>query len=125
MGLATRSRGTVALRVTRKPWLLCCRAALLGGCAMMVPPPEPVGELAAVNPRYGYRFANLAKGPDNSDGIFMVLAFSGGGTSAPAGLNNRPPNHSTTPAPSAPCAVRRTLIPTWTPARPPVGHGYT
>lgn len=33
---------------------------------------------------YGYRFTNLAPGPNNSDGLFLVLAFSGGGTRSAA-----------------------------------------
>ncbi len=64
--------------------LTCGLALLLAGCTTVVPRPSPLGDLEAVNPRYGYRFSNLPKGPDNSDGIFMVLAFSGGGNRSAA-----------------------------------------
>lgn len=65
--------------------LLAATSILLaGGCATVLPPPEPNHALDAVDPRYGYRFSNLAPGPDNSDSLFMVLAFSGGGTRSAA-----------------------------------------
>ncbi|QTN29042.1 patatin-like phospholipase family protein [Rhodoferax sp. AJA081-3] len=59
-------------------------AVLFSGCASLVPPPEPTKPLDTVNPKYGYRFSNLQPGPDNSDGLFMVVAFSGGGTRSAA-----------------------------------------
>lgn len=64
-----------------------CLALILltGGCAsFVVAPPEPERALATIDPQYGYRFANLRTGPGNSDDIFMVLAFSGGGTRSAA-----------------------------------------
>ena len=57
---------------------------VLGGCATLVPPPEPTKPLDIVNPNCGYRFSNLQTGPNNSDGLFMVVAFSGGGTRSAA-----------------------------------------
>lgn len=68
----------------RTPLLVACLAMLISGCASLVPPPEPTKPLDTVNPKYGYRFANLQTGPDNSDGLFMVVAFSGGGTRSAA-----------------------------------------
>ena len=59
-------------------------AMLLSGCASLIPPPAPTQPLDVVNPNYGYRFANLQTGPNNSDGLFMVVAFSGGGTRSAA-----------------------------------------
>ena len=35
--------------------------------------------LDVVDPKYGYRFSNLPPGTNDSDGLFMVVAFSGGG----------------------------------------------
>lgn len=57
---------------------------LLGGCASLVPPPQPAKPLDTVNSRYGYRFSNLPPGPDNSDDLFLVVSFSGGGTRSAA-----------------------------------------
>lgn len=57
---------------------------LAGGCATVIAPPEPNHALKAVDPKYGYRFVNLKPGPDNSDSLLMVLAFSGGGTRSAA-----------------------------------------
>lgn len=57
---------------------------LLSGCSTLVPPPQPATPLDAVDPRYGYRFSNLQPGPDNSDGLFVVVSFSGGGTRSAA-----------------------------------------
>jgi len=39
---------------------------------------------SAIDPRAGYRFANTPAQPGNSDDIFVILAFSGGGTRAAA-----------------------------------------
>jgi NTE family protein len=52
---------------------------ILTGCATYpVNPP-----LAQYNPQSGYRFENLTA-PENSDSLFVILAFSGGGTRAAA-----------------------------------------
>lgn len=59
-------------------------ALLLGGCASLVLPPQPATPLDVVNSKYGYRFSNLPPGPDNSDGLFLVVSFSGGGTRSAA-----------------------------------------
>ena len=57
----------------------CVAAGLLLGCAhYLVNPP-----LAGYDPQQGYRFNNL-QAPDNSDSLFVILAFSGGGTRAAA-----------------------------------------
>jgi NTE family protein len=40
--------------------------------------------LETYRPGEGYRFENLAPGPGNTDGIFLCLTFSGGGTRAAA-----------------------------------------
>ena len=68
----------------RKLLLAAGITLLVSGCVTLIPPPEPARPLDAVNPKYGYRFANLPVGPDNSDGVFMVVAFSGGGTRSAA-----------------------------------------
>ena len=39
--------------------------------------------LAQYNPQSGYRFENLTA-PENSDSLFVILTFSGGGTRAAA-----------------------------------------
>lgn len=53
--------------------------ALLGACAHY-----PVNaRLAGCDRSIGYRFENL-KASDNSDSLFIILAFSGGGTRAAA-----------------------------------------
>jgi len=53
--------------------------ALLAGCAHYpVNPP-----LGSFEPEAGYRFCNCAS-PGNSDGLFVILTFSGGGTRAAA-----------------------------------------
>ncbi|MFH0998093.1 MAG: patatin-like phospholipase family protein [Pseudomonadota bacterium] len=52
---------------------------LLASCATY--PPNP--QLAQYNPHYGYRFENL-KTPANSESLFVILTFSGGGTRAAA-----------------------------------------
>ena len=52
---------------------------ILTGCATYpVNPP-----LAQYNPQSGYRFENLTA-PENSDSLFVILTFSGGGTRAAA-----------------------------------------
>ena len=58
--------------------MLAC-TLLLGACASF--PPNP--PLARHDPSAGYRFELLDQG-DNSDGLFVILAFSGGGTRAAA-----------------------------------------
>lgn len=62
-----------------KPALAFLILVLLGGCAHY-PLNKP---LAAFEPEEGYRFGNLSS-PDNSDELFVVLTFSGGGTRAAA-----------------------------------------
>jgi predicted acylesterase/phospholipase RssA len=57
--------------------LVCC--VLLAGCASFAPNPP----LAAYAPDAGYRFERLERG-DNSDELFVILTFSGGGTRAAA-----------------------------------------
>jgi len=57
---------------------------LLGGCTTLILPPKPAALLDTVSPQYGYRFSNLSPGPDNSDGLFVVLSISGGGTRSAA-----------------------------------------
>lgn len=64
--------------------LAACFSIVLGGCAALVPPPVPAKPLDTVNPEYGYRFSNLQTGPNNSDGLLMVVAFSGSGTRSAA-----------------------------------------
>ncbi|MCG3180143.1 MAG: hypothetical protein BIFFINMI_02498 [Phycisphaerae bacterium] len=51
---------------------------VLAGCAAPMNP-----RLDHFDPRAGYRFANL-DAPDNSDDLFVILTFSGGGTRAAA-----------------------------------------
>ena len=68
----------------RRVLLVAWIAMFISGCAGLVPPPEPTKPLDAVDPTFGYRFSNLRPGPDNSDGLFMVVAFSGGGTRSAA-----------------------------------------
>ena len=51
---------------------------------MPPPPPAPAKPLDTIDHSQGYRFANLKLGEDNSDGLFMVVAFSGGGTRSAA-----------------------------------------
>lgn len=50
-----------------------------GGCASY----PDYKELSGYDPGYGYRFENLNRG-ENSDSLFVVLCFSGGGTRAAA-----------------------------------------
>src|SRR4029077_2751468 len=56
----------------------CC--ALLAGCASFSAPNLP---LARYLPEAGYRFERLEPG-DNSDELFVIVTFSGGGTRAAA-----------------------------------------
>jgi NTE family protein len=64
---------------TRCLLLAAAAAGLLPGCAhYLVNPP-----LASCDKQQGYRFENL-QANDNSDGLFVILAFSGGGTRAAA-----------------------------------------
>ena len=58
----------------------CLLAVTLTGCGTF--PKNPV--LQKYQPDQGYRFETLEPGPDNTDSLFVVLAFSGGGTRAAA-----------------------------------------
>lgn len=58
--------------------LLCC-ALLLSACASFTPNPP----LERYDPQAGYRFERLERG-DNSDELFVIAPFSGGGTRAAA-----------------------------------------
>ena len=60
---------------TRVAFVIC--ALLLGACASFVKNPQ----LAKYDPSAGYRFDQLERGA-NSDELFVILAFSGGGTRA-------------------------------------------
>jgi len=68
------------------PARLAARAALLGcalllaACASFTPGNPP---LAKYQPDAGYRFERLERG-DNTDGLFVIVTFSGGGTRAAA-----------------------------------------
>jgi len=68
------------LRTLTVAWAACW----LAGCTSLVLPPMPATPLDAVDPQHGYRFSNLQTGPDNSDGLFVVVSFSGGGTRSAA-----------------------------------------
>ena len=59
--------------------LVLVLALVLGGCGAF--PKNP--SLVKYDPATGYRFDHLAQG-DNSDDLFVILAFSGGGTRAAA-----------------------------------------
>ena len=68
----------------RSPWIVVSCCALLCGCAHQMTP-----SLRQYDLNTGYRFERLredAASPPrrNSDDIFVVLAFSGGGTRAAA-----------------------------------------
>jgi NTE family protein len=58
--------------------LLLC--VLFAGCATGYTGPLPI---KSVDPEHGYRFLNTARG-DNTNSLFVVLSFSGGGTRAAA-----------------------------------------
>ena len=53
---------------------------LVAGCAHY--PPNP--HLTHYDEHAGYRYENLQPGPKNSDSLFVILTFSGGGTRAAA-----------------------------------------
>lgn len=53
---------------------------LLSGCAFYPETPK----LAQFNPKAGYRYENLRSNPQNSESLFVLLTFSGGGTRAAA-----------------------------------------
>jgi hypothetical protein len=55
-------------------------ALLLAACASFTPSNPPLGTYA---PETGYRFEHLEQG-DNSDELFVIVTFSGGGTRAAA-----------------------------------------
>lgn len=60
--------------------LACCALLLLAGCAAFTPGNPP---LAKYTPDTGYWFDRLDQG-DNSDDLFVIVSFSGGGTRAAA-----------------------------------------
>jgi NTE family protein len=62
-------------------WLVSLLGVLLSGCAFLSYPPNP--KLTTYDSTVGYRFANLSS-PRNSDSLFIILSFSGGGTRAAA-----------------------------------------
>ncbi len=79
-----RSIGLTGLKITEKIMyrLLCVLSMLLvaAGCTTT---PNYNDPLTQYSPDYGYRFENLKPG-DNSDSLFVILTFSGGGTRASA-----------------------------------------
>lgn len=52
---------------------------MAGGCSYPVNPP-----LKQYDPQSGYRYQNLKEAPGNSESLFVILTFSGGGTRAAA-----------------------------------------
>lgn len=66
--------------MSRLAWLLpgVILGLLLGGCGAFLENPR----LQNYDPAVGYRYDNLQPGDKNSDSLFVVLAFSGGGTRA-------------------------------------------
>lgn len=60
--------------------LAALAVALLAGCASF--PPNP--PLAEYVPKAGYSFERLERGPRNTDQLFVIVTFSGGGTRAAA-----------------------------------------
>ena len=76
--LLRRSRGGSGCSISSvSRWVACL--LVLAGCAHY-PVNAPLRHAA---PDAGYRFSNLSRA-DNSDSLFVVLAFSGGGTRAAA-----------------------------------------
>ena len=53
----------------------------LGACSTLPLENRP---LERYDPDGGYRFSNIAPGENNSDSLFLILTFSGGGTRAAA-----------------------------------------
>lgn len=67
---------------TRHNWIRWCGAAfvLLSACAHY----DINEQSKRFDPKAGYRFEALEKGPKNTDALFVCLMFSGGGTRAAA-----------------------------------------
>src|SRR6202040_957225 len=66
------------------PRSLLALILILGACAHYPPTaPAPLGYPARA-PSQGYRFENFPTAGKNSDSIFVILTFSGGGTRAAA-----------------------------------------
>jgi predicted acylesterase/phospholipase RssA len=55
--------------------------AVIAGCASFTPANPPLKEH---RPGEGYHFEALKPGPNNTDGLFVIVTFSGGGTRAAA-----------------------------------------
>jgi NTE family protein len=64
----------------RSFFILSCTLLLVVGCASY--PTNP--PLQQVDPAAGYRLQNHIKHPGSNDSVFVILAFSGGGTRAAA-----------------------------------------
>ena len=68
------------MRVTARSLLLLAAATLLAACAG-----QPINtKLNPVDGKSGYRYRNLLSSDGNADDLFVILAFSGGGTRAAA-----------------------------------------
>lgn len=79
-GLAADTGGRTMCRVSRLLFVAALSVGLLG-CEYVRPTLN--GSLAKWDPHYGYRFSNLAPPTEgNSDSLFVVASFSGGGTRA-------------------------------------------
>lgn len=62
-----------------KPFFFLTSVFLIAGCTTL---PVQNQKLDGKTGNAGYRFENIAPGPDNSDSLMVVLTFSGGGTRA-------------------------------------------
>ncbi|HOZ48976.1 MAG TPA: patatin-like phospholipase family protein [Candidatus Hydrogenedentes bacterium] len=67
--------------MTAKSVSLVALVLLVAGCNTLPVQNKPLTSYA---PDYGYRYRNVAPGPNDSDSLLVVLTFSGGGTRAAA-----------------------------------------